>query len=186
MSLAQDLLGPLIKDNYCRYCGSNINEKNINIQESRKNLSTETYKWRWRGYLWIPVLILYIFITITFTILISFSGIGQTEGEVNLFLNSFPVFMMIIFLIFTAVTDRGGWNRVIRFFWVTGCWIFHALISVLFSFIFFFIFGDSILAIISSSVLRHKLLDIQYEWAVLVERILEKISKCKEVLDALH
>ena len=82
--------------------------------------------WKCRRKRWWIGLLIFWFVAGGGAGLMARSGILDVESASPGFITT----VMLIFVIFAAVTDRGRWNVPVRIVWVIGLWLFHALLSV--------------------------------------------------------
>jgi len=85
-----------------------------------KNNKTD---WKWKPRRWWLGLILFWFISTVGAGIIARSG-GSYSTE-----SGFIIFVMLIFAIWAACTDR-DWSIPNRIFWVIGIWIMHAFLAI--------------------------------------------------------
>jgi len=91
----------------------------------------QTTHWEWRPRRWWIGLLIFWLIAGGGAGVMARSGVPGVEPTSPAFITA----VTVIFVIWAATTDRGGWGVPVRIGWVIGLWLLHAVLSVALSLI---------------------------------------------------
>lgn len=100
--------------------------------ENKQSIKTDI-AWKWRGIRWIIGYLAFWLIAGGGAGIIARSSSPENQEGAS---TAFVIFIIIIFLIWCAVKDRGNKTTLDKIVWVVGLWIAHAIVSIIVIFAF--------------------------------------------------
>ena len=134
----------------CEECGNEVSTKAVACPKCSAPLTTPdsgqpskgsplmdrtaapSGSWRWRRNRLVLGLVGFWFLAGGGAGLLARSDSASLQSSAAAFITA----VLVVVLVATAVTDRGGWGISLRFLWVVGLWILHAVLSVALLFLF--------------------------------------------------